>query len=1109
MGLWDKVTKITRRALTGAPSSITSDAHNAWLQEQIKVYSTQLPYVGPHSLRENLTHETGEMRLAYRTMLREPAIFAPLMAKTFAVASLDPQINAEDDDNPKHREAAAWVKYAIERSEGGWPRLLMNILLPGQMDGFSVTEKVYGHMPTDHAKYPGWWTIKAAKDKDTTNIKFKIDEYKTVLAVQALGASNSATPMDPRDFILFTHLSIFQSPFGLSALRPVYRAQQLIIAAIKLRSLLLENFSGPFLTLKYGDTTKIQAAKAALEQARARGYIVLGKEDELQVLNLATTAPDQFQNAIEDLRKECSLGLRGAYLQSLESSSPQGNSNTHKSQTELFDWYLTTTVCSVINTQLIPDLVEPNYGMMGGMPTLSLGGLDPQAVMMELQKFKQLQELGVDLSVSQIRKVAGAESPKDDADKLQKPGGAMGGMPGMPSPAPSPAGDPFSLDDGMDGQEPDAEFTELFADRSHLVKVKKQDKNGVMRTVYVKPSEAQAMAKEGKAEPQPKAEPKAQEKPAEDKPKLGRAKAGPAADKAKADAVAILTSSKSVGVDGLKQLAEHLSKLPAASLKELQAEHGLKGGKVKQDHVDRLVAFASGRESGMMTSPEQVAIPPLRPNGTPAKTSVKDVFTVDPKNLNTDPQRFQYKTVGIGQDGVTDELRGTKTYNPELGGVLLAWRDPADGKDYIVNGHHRHELASRTGAAGINVRYVEAENAQQARAKGALANIAEGRGTATDAAKFMRDTGTSPDEMKQYGVSMSGKVAADALSLRDLGDKAFQKLTTGDLKESTAVAVAKHLKDQSLQDKLFKRLEDREADGKDWSGREIETAAKMMANAGKVSVSSGATLFGEWEDEESTFDQEVELRSHIAGVLNKTTNDYHAVSNAGRAERVAEAGNVLSVDENVKRRDKARADAEEFDQQSGLRGPVADAIREGAAELAKAKTKKDKDNAKRNTLERVQGIISGQPAQVERSGQSSPEKVDAKTDTSNGDGYKTDRSNGGSRRGEESQGSTVKDTRPARSKSEPTKATSTPSSQSAVDGIKSLTPLFRQGNVPRETVEAELTRLDKLSAAELLDVAKQVNADATLTAKSSASKIRKQIKDSVLQVWRTSDNVNH
>ena len=339
-----------------------------------------------------------------------------------------------------------------------------------------------------------------------------------------------------------------------------------------------------------------------------------------------------------------------------------------------------------------------------------------------------------------------------------------------------------------------------------------------------------------------------------------------------------------------------------------------------------------------------------RPNGTPENPENKNVYTIPPTALEVDAARFQYKVKGIGDKGVGQELKGTAKWNPDLGGVLLVWRDPENGKDYVVNGHHRHELATRAGAKEINVRYIDEENAKMARSRGALANIAEGRGSAIDAAKYLRDTGQGLDHLRDAGISLSGKIASDAGVLVDLAQRPFDMVAQGVLEESTAVAVAKHLKDHDLQNKLFERIDDREENGKHWSIRETEQAAKKMANAGKVTT-SGTDLFGDWEEEDDTFDQEVELEAYISRNLVQNANDYRAVASNRRAERVADAGNVLATEENDRRAKHARGLADTFEREVNLKGTVADLIKKHAADLANAKTRQERRDIKKKALD--------------------------------------------------------------------------------------------------------------------------------------------------------------
>lgn len=401
--------------------------------------------------------------------------------------------------------------------------------------------------------------------------------------------------------------------------------------------------------------------------------------------------------------------------------------------------------------------------------------------------------------------------------------------------------------------------------------------------------------------------------------------------------------------ESMRSLMDHMNTLSIKQLHQLKRDYGTKGSAATKA---ALIEKLSGR---LVSGRHRLA---RKANDTPVAPVREEVYSVPTSSLKIDPKRFQYKVKGIGDKGVGKELKGTNVWNPELGGVLLVWRDPETDTDYVVNGHHRHELAARTGTGEVNVRYIDAPDAKQARATGALANIAEGRGTALDAAKYLRDSDRDIDHLRDAGVSMSGAIASDAVELTKLSDKAFQAVTNGIIEEPKAVAVAKFLPDHKLQDKLFKKLQDREEDGKDWTIREIEQAAKKMARAGKV-TQQGTDLFGDFESEESTFDQEVEIESYISKQLSQEANDFGAVANTRRAERVSEAGNTLAVEENERRRDTAREHAADFERESGLRGEVSTAIREFAAELSKAKNRKTRDTIKREAYGTVRELLSG------------------------------------------------------------------------------------------------------------------------------------------------------
>ena len=160
--------------------------------------------------------------------------------------------------------------------------------------------------------------------------------------------------------------------------------------------------------------------------------------------------------------------------------------------------------------------------------------------------------------------------------------------------------------------------------------------------------------------------------------------------------------------------------------------------------------------------------------------------------LQTDPERFQYK-LGAGQGGQTGSLSGAPAFNQDLAGVVHAWTDPADGLHYVVNGHNRHALAVRSGQAGLDTRFLDAPTAEEARTQGALINIAEGQGTAIDAAKLFRDQSISPEELAAQGIAVKGEKARQGMALANLAPPLFGQVVRGELPVERAALIGEKL----------------------------------------------------------------------------------------------------------------------------------------------------------------------------------------------------------------------------------------------------------------------------------------------------------------------------
>ena len=171
-------------------------------------------------------------------------------------------------------------------------------------------------------------------------------------------------------------------------------------------------------------------------------------------------------------------------------------------------------------------------------------------------------------------------------------------------------------------------------------------------------------------------------------------------------------------------------------------------------------------------------------------------------DLVADPSRFQYK-LNTDRRGVQrgNSLEGLEQWNTAMEGMVLVWEDPSNGRLYVVNGHNRLAKAQQLGIPTVPVKRLLARTAEQARALGAMDNIASGGGTPWDAAKFFRDAGISDlDQAKAAGLPLNSGHAEQGLQLAQLPDNIFQAGLTGELKEERAFALgASGLSPETMQ----------------------------------------------------------------------------------------------------------------------------------------------------------------------------------------------------------------------------------------------------------------------------------------------------------------------
>ena len=160
------------------------------------------------------------------------------------------------------------------------------------------------------------------------------------------------------------------------------------------------------------------------------------------------------------------------------------------------------------------------------------------------------------------------------------------------------------------------------------------------------------------------------------------------------------------------------------------------------------------------------------------------------EDIMVDPERFQFRVAAWASGGTDDRLSGCKIFNANLAGVLAVWRDRADGLVYLCDGHHRLKLARRDGVQHIAVQFLEAGSDIEARSWAALKNIAEGHATATDAARWLVDSGSDAAALEAWGLSLRSALVGRALRLKSLPPALLTQACNGELPEDFALAIA-------------------------------------------------------------------------------------------------------------------------------------------------------------------------------------------------------------------------------------------------------------------------------------------------------------------------------
>ena len=315
------------------------------------------------------------------------------------------------------------------------------------------------------------------------------------------------------------------------------------------------------------------------------------------------------------------------------------------------------------------------------------------------------------------------------------------------------------------------------------------------------------------------------------------------------------------------------------------------------------------------------------PQAASASTEPGTVREIKPGEVVFDPGRFQYKLNASAGTGEVGSLSGVRRWDPNLAGVMSVWKDPADNKVYVVNGHNRLSLARRLGAEAVTVRFLKAANATEARAIGALQNIAEGAGTPMDAAKFFRDTGIkSQADVEARGLPLGSGQAEKGLRLSKLPTEVFNAVVRGDLTVNRGAIIGGSGLDEAKQREVFKMIGNRKGIADQTLQELVEHAA-----ASQQRTQTTMSLFGETQEAKDNLITRAKLSAALKSKIAREKRLFGTVSKAKAATSLTEkGGNVINQEQSAKVAGEASEALSVFERLKSSSGPISSALNRAA-----------------------------------------------------------------------------------------------------------------------------------------------------------------------------------
>ena len=633
------------------------------------------PYRGPLDL-DRYGGETSEMRLAFRELYRrESFIKASIEGKAASVAALDLVVIPADKERPEDRRAAEFVKWSIEDSRDGSDGLIRSMLVGGFVDGWSLGNLKL-RIVDGHGRWRGLAGLDHVRWLDTAYMRLQLDQFRNLVGV--VNTVRGLEDYDPSTCVLFTHNELFTNPFGQADMRSVYRDANILEDAMYLWRTGARVFGLPVAVGKVDakdGSARFQQMYDALQDMRAAGVIVCPKSDDVDILNIASaTSLESFNELVQSARESIVTGIRGAYLPFMQgqgSGETRGSAGVGKhAGSDPGEYLLAKAVGRVLTRQVAPHLVRLNFPT-AGIPRVILGGVNWAETKSQLDVIQEAKALGLKVSAKHVHEITQIPPPDDPEDELRGPDDPPPGSGGDPGPGGIPAIAPASTGTAP-APTPPAPAPDAGSGS--------QQQFAATPATPFRPGDAARYAE-----------------------------------------FFLPTRHGHFPGDMHEQFGLDVAQFAAAT--GLFRKAVRRGGQTGWAWAAKPATVAAAEPPPAPAPPPAATFSALPAQSTPppAAAPLGPVVQVPTARLLADPARFQFRRGHDAEDGTVRDLPA-ETFDRAKCPPLAAWRDPADGGEYVVDGHHRLAWAERDGVTRVPVRWIGAKTAEEARAIGERLN---------------------------------------------------------------------------------------------------------------------------------------------------------------------------------------------------------------------------------------------------------------------------------------------------------------------------------------------------------------------------------------------------